>query len=505
MGDYLLGIDNGGTVSKAVIFDLAGRELAAASQPAPASFPRPGWVERDMGALWRSTAAAIRTAILAAGVSPAQIAAVGGCGHGNGLYLLDRSGAPLRPGVVSTDTRAAAIVAGWRDDGTLARLWPRTLQRPYAGQPPALLRWLKEHEPETYACIGAVLLVKDYIRHRLTGELASDITDMGATGLLDQISGRYSAELLAAYGIPEVEGALPPVLGSAQRAGTVSRAAAAETGLRAGTPVVAGMFDVSACALGSGVLEPGQVCIVAGTWSINAVAGERPLADERLFLDARYTPERWLTIEASPTSAANLEWVVRELCAEERAAAEERGLSPFALCGEQVAALPPGGSGLIFHPFLYGSNLLPAARAGLYGLAGWHTRAHVLRAVFEGVAFSHLSHLETLRAAGARLESARLSGGAARSPVWAQIFADALDLPVEVLEGEEFGARGAAICAGVSVGAYASLAEAARAAAPARSYRPDPAATARYRAAYAVYLELAEAMRGPWERLRALE
>jgi L-xylulokinase len=501
MPEYLLGIDNGSTVSKVLLFDLHGREVASASQPAPLHFPQAGWVERDMGLLWQSTAAAIRNALASAAIAPAQIAAIGLCGHGNGLYLLDKEGSPLRPALASTDTRAAAIVAAWQADGTAAEIWPRTLQQPYAGQPPALLRWLKLYEPATYARIGTLLLAKDYIRYCLTGTLATDCSDIGVTSLMDQRAGRYNNELLAAYGISEMAAALPPVLASTALAGMVSATAARETGLTSGTPVVAGMFDVSACALGSGVLEPGQLCIVAGTWSINGLVSKEPLADRRLFLDAPYTPERWLTIEASPTSATNLEWFVREFCAAEQAEAERRGISPFAVCGERVAELPAGAGGVIFHPFLYGSNQQPGARAGFYGLGGWHTRAHVLRAVFEGVAFSHLSHIEKLREAGAQPLAGRLSGGAARSPIWAQIFADTLGLPIEVLAGEEFGARGAALCAGIGIGMYRTFEEAAvHSTQPEREYRPDPAATSRYRAIYSEYLQLAEAMRSSWER-----
>jgi L-xylulokinase len=505
MDEYLLGIDNGGTVSKAVIFDLAGRELAAASQQAELACPRPGWTERPLDQLWQSTAQAIRAALAASGISPRRIVAVGACGHGNGLYLLDRSGSPLRTGIVSLDSRAVAIVAAWGEQGVLDAVWPRTLQRCYAAQPPALLRWLKLHEPEAYARVGAVLLIKDYIKHCLTGVVSTDLSDMSATGLLDVRRGAYDAELLASYGIAEVAQALPPLLDSAAEAGRVTSAAAQATGLAEGTPVYGGMFDVSACALGSGAVAPGQACIVAGTWSINAVVTAAPIADRSLFLNARYTPRRWLAVEASATSCANLEWFVREFCAEERAEAERRGISAYEVCGERVAALPPAASAIIFHPFLFGSDLQPSARAGFYGLAGWHTRADLLRALFEGVAYGHRSHVERLRAAGAAVDRARLTGGGARSAVWAQIFADVLGLPIEVPEGSEFGARGAALSAGVGAGVYAGYADAAaRAVAVARRYEPDPAASARYRAAYAEYQALAQAMQEPWERLSRL-
>src|SRR5690242_3651287 len=160
MDGYLLGIDNGATVSKVVIFDLHGQVIQVASEQTAARYPHPGWVERSTEQLWQSTAAAIRAAIGAAGIRPAQILAIGTCGHGNGLYLLDRSGAPARAGILSMDSRATGVVADWQARGVFEAIWPRILQQPYAGQPPALLRWVKQHELDVYAQIGAALAAK---------------------------------------------------------------------------------------------------------------------------------------------------------------------------------------------------------------------------------------------------------------------------------------------------------------------------------------------------------
>ncbi len=505
MPDYLLGIDIGATVAKVVIFDRQGQAIQHAGAKSAAIYPHPGWTERSMPELWHTTAAAIRTAIAGAGISPAAIAAIGACGHGNGLYLLDRHGAPLRPGILSMDTRAVEVVDAWRAQGLLDAIWPRILQTPYAAQPPALLRWLKLHQPEVYARIGAVLLIKDFINQRLTGALATDPTDISATGLVDLGRRDYAPDLLDAYGISEIADALPPIAASSAVVGQVTHEAARVTGLWAGTPVVGGMFDVSAGALGAGVIAPGQACLTAGTWSVNAVVTSTPIADRRSLFNALYTPSSWLTIDASPASSANLEWFVNQLCAEEHAEAQARGVSVYEVCGERIAALQPARTSIIFHPFLYGSNVQPTARAGFYGLAGWHTRADLLRALYEGVVYGHLSQVENLRAAGARVESACLIGGGARSPVWSQMFADALEMPIAIPAGSEIGARGAALCAGIGAGIYADYADAARAVAIERQHLPDSAATARYRTAYAEYCRLVEAMREPWERLQRLE
>jgi L-xylulokinase len=216
-------------------------------------------------------------------------------------------------------------------------------------------------------------------------------------------------------------------------------------------------------------------------------------------------PELWLTTEASATSATNLEWYVNQFCGEERLKARERGISVYDLCSELVASLPPGGTDIIFHPFLYGSNVQATARAGFYGIAGWHTKAHVLRALYEGVVYGHLAHLEKLRAAGAFMDVARLTGGGARSKVWTQIFADTLQLPMEVPQGIELGARGAALCAGIGAGVYRDHAEAVeRAVRIERRQDPDPTATPFYLARYAEYQRLLDAMKGPWDHLSHL-
>jgi L-xylulokinase len=299
---------------------------------------------------------------------------------------------------------------------------------------------------------------------------------------------------------------MPTLVESFDVIGQITPEAAEATGLAAGTPVVGGIFDVDASALGAGVFQPGQVCVIAGTWSINEIVTEEPLVDPSLFMTSVYTvPGLWLSIEASATSATNLEWFVTHFCGEEQAEAEKRGVSVYDICSEMVASLPPGGTDVIFHPFLYGSNVQPTARASFYGIAGWHTKAHLARALYEGIVYCHLNHIEKLRAAGAGMDVVRLTGGGSRSQVWTQIFADTIQLPMEVPAGVEMGARGAAICAGIGVGAYKDHAEAvAKAVKVERRQEPNPEASPHYLARYAEYQCLLEAMQEPWDRLSKL-
>jgi len=506
VGEYLLGVDDGSTVSKAAIFDLEGREVQVSSCKIEPEYPHPGWTERSMDVLWQSTSEAIREAIATAGIDPRQIVGLGTTGHGNGLYLLDKQGRPARAGIQSMDTRAAGIIDEWNRQGLHEQVFPYTVQSLWPAQPNALLAWIKRKEPDVYERIGAVLMCKDYITYRLTGEIVSDFTDMSGTSLMDVRHKRYSKELLELYDLAELWEAMPRLAQSFEIVGQVTPEAAEATGLAVGTPVVGGIFDVDASALGSGVVDPGQVCIIAGTWSINEIVTAEPLVDPSLFMTSIYTvPGLWLTIEASATSATNLEWFVSRFCGEERLQAQERGISVYEICNELVASLPPGSTDIIFHPFLYGSNVQPTARAGFYGLAGWHTKAHVVRALYEGVVYGHLNHIEKLRAAGAQMDVARLTGGGARSQVWTQIFADTLQLPMEVPEGAELGARGAALCAGIGAGVYEDHADAvAKAVRLSRRQEPDPKATPHYLARYAEYQRLLRAMQEPWDRLSKL-
>lgn len=507
MGKYLLGLDNGNTVSKAAIFNLKGEELQVASRKVETEYPRPGWTERNVSALWRCMAEAIREAITKAGIDPKEIIGIGGSGHGNGMYLLDKAGKPLRNGIQSLDSRAAGIIDDWNAVNLHQKVFPYTLQSFWPAQPNALLAWFKQHEPETYENIGRVLLCKDYINYCLTGEVSTDYTDISGSSLLDVPNKAYSPELLGLYGIPEIADALPRPADSAQVIGTVTPQAAQDSGLAAGTPVVAGLFDVDASAIGAGVTRAGQACIIVGSWSINEVVTPEPVAATNLFMTSIFAdPRYFLTIEASATSATNLEWFVTQFCAEERQEAERRGVSVYEVCNEAVANIPIENTNLIFHPFLYGSNVQSTARAGFYGVAGWHTRAHLLRALYEGVVYSHLNHIEKLRAAGASFDTARLTGGGARSQVWTQIFADTLQVRIEVPGGGETGARGAALAAGIGAGIYDNYSQAAEELVSVeRVHEPDPRCAPIYAARYGEYKRLLDALHEPWDYMARLE
>jgi L-xylulokinase len=496
--ELLLGLDAGNTVIKAVLFDPTGRQLASSQRNGASHTPAPGHVERDLGELWENAAVVIRDCLDRAGVEGSAVAAVGCAGHGNGLYLLDREDAPLLA-IQSLDMRAADIAEALRGGGDAGRLHALCLQAPWPAQTPTLLAWVRRHAPDIFARAGTAFFCKDFVTWKLTGRRVSDVSDMSGAGFVRMPEGRYDDALLEAYGLGGARGLLPDLLGPADMAGGVSAEAAAATGLAAGTPVVAGLFDVVASALGSGAAEPGEASIIAGTWSINQVIAREPIVDPGVFMVSRFGPERVMAIESSATSAANLEWYVRELV--------ERGGhvdDPFGACNAKVADVIPAADDPFFHPFLYGSGQGAFMRAGFYGVAGWHGEGHLLRALFEGVAFEHRRHVDVLRGAGVRFERAALSGGGARSAVWPQMFADVLGIPITVADCTETGALGAAIAAGVGVGAFPDLAAGVRAMTRRRhAFAPDPGMAAHYGARYETYGMLTATMQPLWRRMAA--
>jgi L-xylulokinase len=495
-GGLLLGLDAGNTVIKAVLFDASGRQLSASERKGASSTSAFGHVERDLDELWADAAAVIRECLDRAEVTPGAVGAVGCAGHGNGLYLLDRAGAPLL-GIQSLDSRAAALADALRADGNGARLHALCLQEPWPSQTPALLAWLRRHAPDIYARAGTAFLCKDYVAFRLTGRRTSDVSDMSGAGLLRFPGCAYDDGLLALYGLADARPLLPDLLWPTEVAGRVTTEAAAATGLAKGTPVVAGLFDVVANALGSGVVDEGQASIIAGTWSINQVVARRPIADRGVFMVSAFAKDRVVAIESSATSAANLEWYVRAFMDRDGDHSD-----PFGACNFLVAAVTPAADDPYFHPYLHGSRLAATMRAGFYGVAGWHDEGHMLRALFEGVAFEHRRHVDVLRAAGIRFDSASLSGGGARSAVWPQMFADVLGIPVSIPACSEAGALGAAIAAAVGARIFPDLPEAVHAMTGTRArFVPNPDMAAHYEERYRTYGMLTEAMKPVWARM----
>jgi L-xylulokinase len=500
-----LGVDNGGTLIKAGLFDRLGREIAVRARPAEVSSPSPGRFERSLESVWRANAEVISAVLRESGTDPARIACVAVTGHGNGLYLCDERGAGVYPGIASMDSRAREYAERWTADGTWERLLPRTAQSLWAAQPAPLLAWLRDNEPAVLARARWVFMVKDYVRFMLTGEAFAEVSDMSATSLMSVRDCAYDEEILAGYGLSALGEKLPPLRGSAERCGRVTREAARLTGLAEGTPVAGGMFDVDAAAIATGVTDEDTLNIVAGTWCNNQYISRRPVVSRSLFMTSVFCmPGWWLVLEGSATSASNLEWFITELMGEERARGKSGGPSVYEVCNREAAGTAAEEPLPVFLPFLYGTNAGPDARAGFIGLSGRHRRGHLLRALYEGVAFSHRTHVEKLR--GVRTEGApgwprlaRIAGGAAASPLWVQIFADALQVPVETSSASELGCLGAAVCAGVAAGAFPGFPEGVREMVHVdRRFDPAPGTRELYEGKYARYRATIAALEAVW-------
>ncbi len=478
MDRYLLGIDYGGTVTKAAVFDSRGRQISVYSEKTEVVFPREGRCEIDPVRLKKTVMSVIRGAVAKSGVSPSLIACVGISGHGKGLYVTDKNGDPVYCGILSSDTRGAEIAGRWKNDGTSDRAKKLTLQDADAPLPPVLLRWLKENEPDAYKRIGRVFEAKDYIRFLLTGEAYAEVTDYSGAGLMDLVNQRFDPAITDIFGISEIYGAIPPAVHSADRCGEITAEAAELCGLEKGTLVCGGLFDIDACAVALSAASPGDTCVITGTWSINEYISTAPVTADNGTRNSLFAlPGRYLIEQSSPTSAGNLDFFIDTVF---------RGMT-YKEADELVKACPYNS--VIFTPYLYGTNS-KAKTASLTGLTRAHTRADILRAVFEGVAFSHKLHFDALCSHRDTPDTVLMGGGVCSSAVWTQMFADVLGVRLRTSSVKELGALGAAVCAAVCAGIYPDLQTAAKSMTGAGAeYEPDPEANAIYREKYGKFLE----------------
>jgi len=494
----LLTIDCGLTVTKAVVFALDGTQLAVARRTPPQSMPAPRHVERDMDALWTHTAAAIREVLAASGTAPADILAVAATAHGDGLYLLDADKRPLGPGILSLDSRAADLLALWDKTALPHDSLALTGQAPHVSAPSALLAWIAQQQPGRYARIAHILSCKDWLRFCLTGTIGTDRTE-ASTSFTDVRTQDYAPGALALFGLSALRQALPPISPPDAVVGTVTQEAAALTGLAPGTPVAAGLHDVTASALGIGAHRAGVVGIVAGTYSINEIVSDTPRTHPAWMCRNGVVPGRWNNMSISPASTTNYDWFLSTLCAAELAQGDiHASLAP------EIAAALNRPSSLLYHPYLFGAPQGPMASAGFLGLRGWHSRGDMLAALLEGIVFNHRHHVDALRAAFPA-DAARLTGGASRNPVVAQLFADILALPVTVTATDEAAAWGAALCAGAAVGVFAAFdADPRDLDAISTLYLPDPGRAAHYEARFAIYNDAAARLEPTWRALEGL-
>jgi xylulokinase len=514
-----LGIDVGTGGTRALVMDEKGAVIASASaEHANFATPKPGWAEQDPRDWWRACGEAVRKALQSSTVRAEDIECVGFSGQMHGAVLLDSADEVVRPAIIWCDQRSEAqsnelLEMFGRD--TIIRL---TCNPPLTNFTLTKLLWVREVEPKNWQRVAHIMLPKDYVRFRLTGERAIDMADASGTLMLDVANRRWSREILQKTDI--AEHLLPALYESPEVCGRVSAEGAAATGLKAGTPVVAGAGDQAAGAVGMGIARAGAVSATIGTSGVVFAATDRPALDPqgRLHTFCHAIPGRWHVMGVTQAAGLSLRWfrdqfgVVSSNGAHQgldaRAHAQpgsqqhpQAGIQkkdPYDILADEAAGVAPGSEGAFWVPYLMGErtpHLDPNARAAMVGLTASHTRAHVIRAVMEGVAFSLKDTFTIFDEMKIPVTSIRLGGGGARSPLWRQIQADVYGHEVEIVAAEEGAAYGAAILAGVGAGRWKSVDEACdRVVKVAKRIEPNPAAAKAMQAAYQTYRKIYPAL-----------
>lgn len=507
---YFIGMDNGGTSVKAGIYDVRGNEIATANTRVTQINPHDGWIERDIEEVWQANCLAVRKVLEKSGIDPAAIKGVAATGYGNGIFLMNKEKEPAYKNcILSGDMRAKDYIKKYMREGSVGRIVNRTKQSIWAGQAAPLLAWMKDNEPEIMKNTAHVLMCVDYLRMKLTGQIGMEISNASGLSCMDLDTRKFEKDIFEELGIEEW---LPcfseNIVPSAGVAGTVTEEAAKETGLLPGTPVMGGLFDITACAIACGLTDSEKLCVVLGTWSINEYISKTPIEKEDFFMSSIYCmDEYYLELEGSTTSASNLQWFVDNFMQEEKKEMEAQGKDVYDACEAMLASVPYDDSSILFLPFLYGTNVSLDARAGFVGLTGRHTKAHMLRAVYEGILFSHMHHIDKLMENKKdKTACVRVAGGGCGSAGWMQMFADALQLPIEVPAGKELGAMGAAMCVAVGSGCYKDFREAsAEFTRIKKVYQPNPERAAYYRQKYQIYKTLTAKLDEIWEQWNVLE
>jgi len=495
-----LGIDVGTGGTRALVIDAQGNVVASASaEHQNFASPRPGWAEQDPRDWWQACGTAVRKALQSSNLRADAIACVGFSGQMHGAVLLDSSDEVVRPAIIWCDQRSEAQSRELEQmfgRDTLIRL---TCNPPLTNFTLTKLLWVRETEPQQWSRVAHVMLPKDYVRFRLTGERAIDMADASGTLLLDVANRRWSAEVLAKTGIDQK--LLPALFESPEVCGKVSVSGAEATGLRAGTPVVAGAGDQAAGAVGMGIARAGAVSATIGTSGVVFASTDRPAMDPagRLHTFCHAIPGRWHVMGVTQAAGLSLRWYRDNFGAASPGLLKKDGRDPYDVFAEEAALAPAGSEGALWAPYLMGErtpHLDPNARAALVGLTASHTRAHVIRAIMEGVAYSLQDSFTIFDEMKIPVTSIRLGGGGARSSLWRQIQADVYGREVEIVEAEEGAAYGAAILAGTGAGGWSSVEQACDAVVRvAKRIAPNQKDSATMQSAYKNYRKVYPALR----------
>lgn len=502
MTDVLIGIDAGTSMIKAVAYTTEGEPVCMSSRKNDVLRPETGWREQDMDDTWDATAATLREVVEQLNKWD-NILGLGVTAQGDGCWLVDSNGRPVRDAILWHDERASDIIGEWQDSDINDRLYDICGSAQFPGSSLAILLWLREHETASVMAADTVFFCKDWLKYRLTGEITSDPSDMSLP-YIDLETGEYASEVFETVGAEKLESLLPPLADPLEVIGEVTAEASTQSGIPEGTPVVSGLFDVPCSMFGSGVGEAGEGASVVGTTSLNQVLMDEPASSPHgsgmtlsLGLDgqAGYGEPRWTRVMASMIGTPNLDWMLDML--------RYRDDPDYEAIEKRASQVPVGSDGVLYHPYLSASGerapfLNTKARAQLIGLEPDHTEKHLIRAVYEGVALAMKDCYEHIPNTP---DQVYVAGGGSQSDFWCQMFADAIDAGFVVPEGQEFGAKGAALLAGTAVGVFEDFETAVSESRTAEKlYEPDATASPKYDQLYDYYKTTYETMFDVWDK-----
>jgi xylulokinase len=497
-GTLLLGIDLGAGSLKASVIRLDGSLVGEASHPVSTLAPQPGWSEQDPAEWWRAACTAVPAALAKARGEPSHIAALSFSAGAHTQVLEDRDGRVIRPAILWNDQRSSAqtrILREHADDRIVELGFNRA--NPTWTLPQML--WLKQHEPESYARVHRLYLAKDWLRSRFTGGFETDTIDAVGTLMADARTLEWSRELCDLIGWDI--SSLPPIVSATARCGSVTAEAAQLTGLLAGTPVICGTSDTAVETYGAGMMRPGLGVAKLATAATVSVLSPHAVPHKELINYPHVVPDHWYVITATNSCASAHKWLRDTFFRREG----DDGQAVFSAMEQAANAVRPGSEGLFFHPYLNGERSPywdPMLRADFVGIGFNHGPGHFVRALYEGISYSLRDCLEVLRANGLCFETARLTGGGARSPLWRQILADVLAVKVE-LPAVADASFGAALLAGVGICAYSSVTAAEQAIRVVATHEPDPQRVALYERGFSLYRDIQAALAPLNHRIRA--
>ena len=457
---YLLGIDIGTSGTKTVLFDTTGTAIASSTVEYPLYQPQNGWAEQDPADWWHASASTIRNVLNASGINPYDVAGIGLSGQMHGLVMLDDDGEVLRRSIIWCDGRTTEECKEIKEKVGSERLIELSANPALPGFTASKILWVRKLEPDIYAGCSQILLPKDYVRYRMTGEFATEVSDASGMNLMDIPKRCWSDEILDKLDIDKA--LLPCIYESCEITGSITAEFAAQSGLPAGIPVVGGAGDNAAAAVGTGVVKEGKAFTTLGTSGVIFAHTDRVLIDPqgRVHTFCAAVPNAWTVMSCTLSAGGSLQWFRNRFCQAEIETAGEMGIDPYLLMDMQAEKSPIGANQLLFLPYLMGerSPLLDSnARGVFFGLSAIHQKRDMLRAVMEGVTFSQRACLDVLRSMGIGFDTMLACGGGGSSQFWRQMLADVYNCPVSTVVSREGGALGAAILAGVGVGIYESV------------------------------------------------